>query len=186
MDNGASNYRRFLDGDDNGFVEIVRDYKDGLILYLNSFVNNIHIADELAEDTFVKLGIKRPGHTGRASFKTWLYTIGRNVAIDFIRKKSKYKEFSIDDYAEQASDEIDLEKSFIQEERKIILHKAMRKLKLEYRQILWLIYFEEFNNKEAAKIMRKSVHSVETLAYRARLALKSELETEGFTYEDLY
>lgn len=41
MDNGASSYRRFLDGDDKGLEEIVRDYKDGLILYLNSYVSNI-------------------------------------------------------------------------------------------------------------------------------------------------
>lgn len=56
MDRGAASYRRFLDGDDEGFVEIVRVYNDGLILYLNSFVNNISVADELAEDAFVKLG----------------------------------------------------------------------------------------------------------------------------------
>ena len=43
MDNGASSYRRFLDGDENGFVELVRDYKDGLILYINSFVGSTGI-----------------------------------------------------------------------------------------------------------------------------------------------
>ena len=47
MDNGASSYRRFLDGDDKGLEEIVRDYKDGLILYLNSYVSNISVAEEL-------------------------------------------------------------------------------------------------------------------------------------------
>ena len=47
IDNGASSYRRFLDGDDKGLEEIVRDYKDGLILYLNSYVSNISIAEEL-------------------------------------------------------------------------------------------------------------------------------------------
>lgn len=52
MDNGASSYRRFLDGDDKGIAEIVGDYKDGLILYLNCYVNNIFIAEELTEDTF--------------------------------------------------------------------------------------------------------------------------------------
>ncbi len=40
MDNGASSYRRFLDGEDEGFYEIVRDYKDGLLLYVNSIVGN--------------------------------------------------------------------------------------------------------------------------------------------------
>ena len=49
MDNGASSYRRFLDGDDKGLEEIVRDYKDGLILYLNGFVNNFFTAEELKE-----------------------------------------------------------------------------------------------------------------------------------------
>ena len=60
MDNGASSYRRFLEGDDKGLVEIVGDYKDGLILYLNGYVNNIFIAEELTEDTFFRLITKKP------------------------------------------------------------------------------------------------------------------------------
>ena len=40
MDNGASSYRRFLEGDESGFVEIVRDYKDGLIFYLNRIIRS--------------------------------------------------------------------------------------------------------------------------------------------------
>ena len=59
MDNGASSYRRFLEGDDDGIVEIIKDHKDGLMLYLNSFVQNIHLAEDLTEDTFVKLIAKR-------------------------------------------------------------------------------------------------------------------------------
>ena len=51
MDNGASSYRRFRDnGDQNALVEIIRDYKDGLILYLTSIVGNVQTAEELAED----------------------------------------------------------------------------------------------------------------------------------------
>ena len=70
MDNGASSYRRFReDGDESGLIEIIRDYKDGLILYLNSFVGNIHTAEELAEDTFVLLGIKKPKDRERARLK---------------------------------------------------------------------------------------------------------------------
>lgn len=186
MDNGASSYRRFRDdGDESGLVEIIRDYKDGLILYLNSFVGNIHTAEELAEDTFVLLGIKKPKDKGKGSFRTWLYTIGRNVAIDYLRRNSNRTEISIDECSELVSEEQDLELSYIREERKITVHRAMRKLKSEYRQILWLIYFEGFSNKEAAAVMKKSVHNVETLVYRARRSLKSQLEMEGFVYEEL-
>ena len=41
MDNGASSYRRFLDGDDQGMEELIRDYKDGLLLYLNKYIRSM-------------------------------------------------------------------------------------------------------------------------------------------------
>lgn len=95
------------------------------------------------------------------------------------------KEISLDEIGELSLDEIQLESSYIQEEKKILLHRAMKKLKNEYQQVLWLVYFEEFNHREVAHIMKKTVHSIDTLVYRARKSLKSELEKEGFTYENL-
>ena len=181
MDNGASSYRRFLDGDESGLVEIIKDYKDGLILYLNGFVSNLHTAEELAEDTFVKLGVKKPRDNKKCSFKTWLYTIARNVAIDYLRKNRRN---SVEELTEFIGGE-SLESEYIREEQKIIVHRAMLKLKPEYRQVLWLIYFEGMKNKDASIIMKKSVHGIEVLVSRARQALKSELEKEGFTYEEL-
>ena len=149
------------------------------------FVGNIHIAEELTEDTFVLLGTKKPKDKGKSTFKTWLYTIGRNIAIDYLRRKSKKCEISIDECKELSKEEESLEISYLREEQKIIVHQAIRKLKAEYQQILWLVYFEEFSNKEAAIVMKKSVHNIETLVYRARKSLKSQLEMEGFIYEDL-
>lgn len=186
MDNGASSYRRFReDGDESGLVEIIRDYKDGLILYLTSIVDNIHTAEDLAEDTFFLIGSRKPKDNGKGSFKTWLYTIGRNVAIDYLRKRSKHIVVSIDDNADWIDDENSVEISYIKKEQEIAVHKAMRKLNADYQQVLWLIYFENMSNKEAAKVMNKSVHSIETLLSRARKSLKSQLEEEGFIYERL-
>lgn len=184
MDNGAGSYRRFLSGDTNAFIEIVRDYKDGLILYLCSFVKSFSAAEELAEDVFVRLGVKKPHFSENSSFKTWLYAIGRNLALDHLRKQAKVAAVPLDECAELA-DTASLESAYITEERKRVIHRAMKTLKPEYRQVLWLIYFEGFSGKEAAKIMKKSTHGIETLTYRARQALKSELIREGFTYEDL-
>ena len=186
MDNGASSYRRFLDGDETGLVEIIRDYKDGLIFYLNGYVNNIFTAEDLVEDTFVKLGVRKPKYNEKkASFKTWLYTIARNVAKDYLRRNAKTVEVSLERLGELAHAEESLEQFYLWEERKIEVHHALRKLKPQYQQVLWLTYFEEFSNKETAGIMKKSVHSIETLVYRARQALKSELEKGGFCYEEL-
>lgn len=185
MDNGASSYYRFLDGDDTGIVEIIRDYKDGLTLYLNGFVSNIYIAEELMEDTFFKLVTKKPRFKNKNSFKTWLYTIGRNVAIDYVRHNKIFSDEPIEGYEKFLVEEENVEEIFLREERKITVHRALRKLKPEYRQILYLIYFENFSNAEAAVIMKKSKHQIENLIYRARLSLKSKLDKEGFIYERL-
>ncbi len=185
MDNGASSYRRFLDGDDSGCVEIIKEYKDGLMFYINGIVCDLHIAEDLTEETFVKIVTKKPRFLGKSSFKTWLYAIGRNVTMDYLKKHSKQKEIPIDDVRELTDDEKSFESEFLREERKITLHRAMCRLKPEYRQILWLIYFDGFSNKEAATVMKKKVHGIETLVYRARLALKEELKKEDFVYEEL-
>lgn len=185
MDNGACSYRRFLDGDDSGFVEIIKDYKDGLQIYLCSITGNVLVAEELTEETFVKIITKKPRFSEKSSFKTWLYTIGRNIAIDFLRKNSRKEEVPLDEIQDLRSEERLLEDAYIKDEEKRELHKALKKLPSVYRQALWLTYFEELSNKEAAGIMKKSVHNIETILYRARIALKEELTKEGFVYEGL-
>ena len=185
MDNGASSYRRFLDGDDKGLAEIVREYSDGLIMYINGIVNNISVAEELMEETFYKIITKKPKFNGKYSFKTWLYTIGRNVAIDYLRHNSKIIRSSFDALENYIQEEYDLEKMHIVEERKIIVHRALRRLNADYRQIILLLYFENLTNAEAAVVMKKSSRQIKNLVYRAKNTLKSELDKEGFIYEEL-
>ena len=55
MDNGASSYRHFLDGDNNAFSEILDLYRDNLIFFINRTVNNLSVAEELAADNFAEL-----------------------------------------------------------------------------------------------------------------------------------
>ena len=57
IDNGAENYRRFLRGDEEGIAEIVRAYKDGLIFYLNGYVNDISLWEDYKIDFFAFLGV---------------------------------------------------------------------------------------------------------------------------------
>ncbi|MDE6035415.1 MAG: RNA polymerase sigma factor [Ruminococcus sp.] len=182
MDIGGICYRRFLDGDDEGIVEIIRDYKDGLILYLSGITGNLLLAEEIMEDTFFKLVTKKPKFSGKSSFKTWLYAIGRNTAVDSLRKRSRFADKPADELTDLA-DELSIEKEYLREEQKIFLHRALQKLIPDYQQVLYLVFFENFSNAETAKIMHKSRRQVENLLYRAKKSLKSELEKEGFEYE---
>ncbi len=185
MDNGASSYRRFLDGDESGFVEIVKDYKDGLMLYINGYVKNITVAEDLMEDTFVKLVAKRPRYTPRYSFKTWLYSIGKNIAIDYLRKASTRYEQPSELNENNIEEEESVERSYLQKEEKLIVLKAVDKLSQDYRQVLYLHFFEGMSNAEIARIMRKNTRQVENLMYRAKLSLRTILEKEGYQVERL-
>ena len=184
MDNDAKLYYRFLDGDDNGLAELIDMYNEGLSLYINSIVNNICEAEELMQETFVKIAIKKPGFNCKYTFKTWLYTIARNCAYDYLRHRSRYADLSVDECF-YLTDEIDIERNYLIEEQKIELHKAVRRIKPDYSQVLYLMYFEDFKTDDIARIMHKSKSQIKDLIYRAKKSLKSELERAGFIYTDL-
>ena len=138
MNNGEVNYCRFLNGDDQGIVEIIKEYKDGLILFINSYVHNIHIAEELTEDVFFSLVVKKPKFTPKHSFKTWLFTIGRNRALNALRFHSKVITTDKADVLHLQKEELNIEKAYIKKEEQILLHQCiLRFLKCYYRSNQW-------------------------------------------------
>ena len=180
MDKGALSYEKYKNGDDQGFYEIVREYFDGLAAYINGIVGDFCRAEELADDTLLKLAIKRPNFDGRSSFKTWLFSIGRNIAYDSLRKKSPPPSLSLEETAET---EDGPEQAYIKDERNKIIYKALDGLKPEYREVLWLTYFEGMSAEQTAKVLRKSKAAVYTLLNRAKNSLKEKLVEEGFDNE---
>ena len=180
MDAGAAAYRKFIDGDDEGMVELVTQYKDGLLLYLTGLVHDISLAEELTEDTFFKLLVKKPRYRESGSFKAWLYAIARNIARDEWRRRSHLTELSREQEGELQS----LEQSYLSRQDQLTVRRCMKNLSETYQQVLWLKIFEEFSNAEIAKIMGKTCRQVEMLVYRAKQSLKAELTEEGFFDED--
>ena len=183
MGNGESSYRRFLAGDNEGMLEIVCEYQAGLTLFLNSYVQDIHLAEDLAEDTFLELMIKHPKFSGKSSFKTWLFAIGRNLTAKHLRKHAKLSVVPLESQ-DYISVEDDIEDNYIKTEQKRMIHQALHQLKLEYRQVLFLSYFEGFSIAEIALIMKKPEKSVKNYLYKAKIALRAELERSGFDYEE--
>jgi RNA polymerase sigma-70 factor (ECF subfamily) len=182
MNDGSERYRRFREtGDERALEELIRQYSDGLIMYLHAVTGSYTLAEDIAVDTFALLGVKKPADKGGASFKTWLYTIARNLAISRLRRE-KHSVPLEEDRADEGA--VDLLERVITEERRAAVHRAMDRLKPEYRQILWLMYFEEMTAREAGAVMKKSRHATEMLASRARAAMKEILTKEGFGNEE--
>ena len=180
MDDGAYYYSQFLGGDDEALVNIIRIYKDGLVRYINGFTNNVDISEELTEDVFLKIALKKPCFTNKSTFKTWLYSIAGNVARDWKRKNSKNKTVSLEQIPYSAAAENNLEDDYLKKESFDNVRKSLCKLNPMYAQVLYLVYYERFTNSQAAIIMSKNRRQIENLLYRAKQALKDQLIKEGF------
>ena len=181
MDKGAEYYARYLDGDDAGLELLVRDYKDGLILYLNGICRDIHTAEDICEDAFFRLITKRPAFTGKASFKTWLYKIARNLAYDELKRKKP--DVSVDDI--EAVSELLPDESYEKKERDAAIRRLVGSLSPSKREAVCLVYLEDLSVKDAAKIMGKSETAVSLILMRAKDELKTMMIREGITNEDL-
>ena len=170
-------YRSFLNGDMESFEQLVIEYKDALIYFISRYVKDMAAAEDLAQDTFVEILLHKERYNFKTSFKTYLFTIGRNKAVDYIRK---YERVSlVEEYPDMASDEKLSEERVVREEEKQALYEAINRLKWEYQKVLYLIDLEELSYAQAAEIMDKSESQIKILIFRARKALRKELEKGG-------
>ena len=181
MDNGASSYRRFLDGDESAFDEILDLYKDSLIFFLCRYVESIAIAEEIAADTFALLITKPEKYDFSQSLKTYLFTVGRNRALDHLRRQNRWRILPLEEAVELPGNDGDTpELLFLKRERDRALHRALERLAPDYRTALHLVYFEDLSYEEAGQVLKKSRKQIENLVYRGKNALRADLELREF------
>ena len=181
-DLGALYYRRYLDGDESGFEEILRLYHDSLIFFINRLVNNYTTAEDLAADTFMELLVHKRNYAFKSSFKTYLFSIARHKAIDYIRRESRYTMVSHDTPEAMTLADIEsLEETVLKNDERRRLRLLIETLHSDYATYLHLFYFEELTLEETAKIMRKSKKQMANIAYRAKQALEEAMRKEGLS-----
>ena len=169
-------YFRFLEGDQQAFEQLVLMYKDHLIYFINRYVSDIHTAEDLAQDVFVDIYVKKENYKSSYRLKTYLYTIARNKAVDYIRKQRRQVPIvDMEQVKEQQIEEESLLNQFIWKEEREELLATIHLLKPNYQALITLIDFEELSYKEAAKILHKTVPQVKVSLHRARKALKERL-----------
>lgn len=181
MDNGAGSYRRYLDGEEEAFDSLVKEYYGPLVLFLTGYVREPALAEDIAMDAFADLIVHRHRYDFRVSFRTYLYMLGRSRALNYI-KRSKILAFSSMEEAEPLSDPTsDLEAAYVTKERNRALAEALKTLKQDQQEALRLVYWQGFSCEEAARVMGKSRKQVYNLLFRAKKALRTVLEEKGET-----
>ena len=179
MDNGASSYRRFLEGDESAFDEIMKELFDKLVFFIDRYVNDIHTAEDIAIDAFSDLVVNKHRYNFKVTLKTYLFMLGRSRALNYIKHR-KIIDFVELNEAEQAGLEQEtLEEAILADERKMLVSNALSALSEDMRIVIHLVYFEDLSYEETAKIMKKNRKQVDNLLYRAKKELGIILGKDG-------
>ena len=179
MDNGASSYRRFLDGDESAFDEIMKELFRGLVFFIDRYVQDVHTAEDLAIDTFSDLIVHRHRYNFKVSLKTYLYMVGRSRALDYLKHRKIVDFAELSEAENLPDDSVALEELVLADERKRIVNAAVAQLPEDMRVAVHLICFEEMTYDEAAKVMKKNRKQVDNLLYRAKKELRIILGEDG-------
>jgi RNA polymerase sigma-70 factor (ECF subfamily) len=172
-------------GDKNSLSEIVNTYSPNIYSLSLKFMRNKHDAEDVLQETFLKMLNSISKFEGRSTLYSWLYRIATNTALEKLRKKYP-EQFEIEldtvDYHEHSGkksfelpyfDEKDLQNSDL----KIELNSAIKKLNAKLRIVFILRDIEGNSVKETAKILNLSEANVKVRLMRARMFLKENLET---------
>lgn len=178
MDNGASSYRRYLNGDEDAFGEIVKEYFDNLVFFVNRFVQDYAAAEDIALDVFARLAVDKHRYHFRVSLKTYLFMLGRSRALDYIRYRNRHPETALSEAAQLVDGAPGPEERLLADQRRQAVHQALAQLNEEMRLVIHLTYFEELSAEETAKILKKNRKQVYNLLYRAKEILRTVLRKE--------
>lgn len=172
-------YREFLQGNMKSFEEIIIRHKDKIIYFIQRYVKSIDIAEDISQDVFVYILIHKEYYDFNYSLKTYLFTIAKSKALNYLKREKRIVQINEND----AYDLETLEEKVFENERKYNLLNAIKLLKPEYQNAVFLADIQEFSYKEISKIMNKTESSIKVLIHRARKSLESIVRKEAKKYE---
>lgn len=176
------------DGSAAAFETLVAKYQARLVTLLDHLVGDRSLAEDLAQDVFLRVYRARARYTPTAKFSTWLYTITHNVASNSLRRKSRRKEVNLTQSPSgsvpvQPLDTLAKDKSTLmptrladQKEMAGIIQQAIASLGERQKMALLLSKFEGLSYQEIAETMDLTTQAVKSLLSRARTNLREAIE----------
>jgi RNA polymerase sigma-70 factor (ECF subfamily) len=165
-------------GDAGAFAELVRRHQEALYRFVVRMVGAREEALEIVQDAFVRAWQALPQWEPEAQFRTWLFRIGSNAALDALRRRRVVSFVPLEDAFEAAADEPDPERRLELKQRVAALEASLAKLSPEHREILLLREVENMSYEEIGAVLALSEGTVKSRLARARAAL---LEAHGGT-----
>lgn len=181
---------RFQEGDKGAFEALMQKYYPRLLNFIYRYLGDKELAEDLAQEVFIRVYKSASHYAPRAQFKTWLYRIARNLSLNQLRR-NKYKTVSLDGKISKDGETLNWEvedKNSLRPDEHLIrsetaqrVRQAIYALPERQRVVVILYRFEDFSYREIAKTMKISEKAVKSLLSRARENLKNALS--GLIYE---
>ena len=172
-------YKDFCNGSKEAFNIIIQRYRKPLIAFIMRYVKNIEVSEDLAQDAFLYMLVNKKEYDFKYSLKTYLYTIAKCRAINYLKKQNKQTVFD-ESYILDLYNENDMDDNLIKKEQYRLLYDNLKKLKQEYQIAIYLVDFQGFEYKEVCKILNKTMPQTKMLIHRARKALNKLLRKEDY------
>ncbi|NKI33459.1 RNA polymerase sigma factor [Croceivirga thetidis] len=184
MTNNQPNIKAILAGDSREFSALVDAYKNIVFTVALRMLKNREEAEEVAQDTFIKVYKSLERFKGDSKLSTWIYRIAYNTCLDRLKKNNKdLTNVAIDEINGFEIKDVDNALELIADSEKSDVIKAcIAKLSPKDSALLTLFYFEERSLKELGEILSMNQNSVKVGLFRARgrlaTILKQNLEPE--------
>ena len=165
-------------GDTKAYAQIVNRYKDLVYTLALRMLKHREEAEEVAQDTFIKIFKSLDKFKGDSKFSTWIYRVTYNTCLDRIKKNKKYiNDVAIDEFTFNKLGTMDNAlDNLIKEEKHVLIKKCIHKLPEDSSALLTLFYFEELTLDEISKIINLEANTVKVKLFRARKKLAVILE----------
>jgi len=170
-------------GDMVAFNEMVDRYKDRLMNVISRMLSSNEEAEDVVQETFVRVYQHRQSFNFKHCFSTWIYTIGLNLARNELRRRKKFKFYEISDM-KGSEPELSVEMK-IPSRLPEALQAAIKDLPDKYRAAFILRDVQEQPYEEVAKILAVPLGTVKSRVNRARMMLRDKLQPRMEEYNAL-
>lgn len=173
-----------LGGDEKAYKRLSEKYARAIYFHILKIVRDREVIDDLVQEILAKALTNLYSFNAQYAFSTWLYRIGTNHAIDYLRKK-KLKTLSIDEPIQTKDGELQMEiadtnfmadQQIISRQRNVAVHEAMNALPEKYKLVIAMRHMEEKSYQEIAEILKLPLGTVKAHIFRARELLYKSLK----------
>jgi RNA polymerase sigma-70 factor (ECF subfamily) len=173
---------KYLEGDHKALEVLIQKYLKPIYGFVFRYVNNRQEAEDLTQKTFIQMWRHLKKFDKRKKFSTWLFSIAKNSAIDFLRKKRPILFSELQNSRnEQNIDETLIDPAPLpdyllsQKHTTDQINSAINKLPLNYQIVLTLYYHDQLNFREIAEALEESINTIQSRHRRALVLLKEML-----------